>query len=89
MTKKYVAIYTNGGQELRITVQDYLDEVPVYVEQSDGLVEEYKVSGITYYLLENNKRTQAVWIVDSFECSILGDLTIEELKLMIDSIEKG
>ena len=89
LTKKYVAIYSNGEQDLRITVKDYLDEIPVYVEQSDGLVEEYEVAEVTYYLLENNKRTQAVWIVDSFECSILGDLTIEELKLMIDSIEKG
>ena len=85
----YKAIYTNGDKELVITVQDYFDRVPVYVEQSDGLIEEYEVAEVTYYLLENNKRTQAVWIVDSFECSILGDLTIEELKLMIDSIEKG
>lgn len=85
----YVAKYTNGEKVLRITVQDYLDKIPVYVEQSEGLVEEYEVSGITYYLFKNNERTQAVWIVDSFECSILGDLTIDELKLMIDSIEKG
>lgn len=85
----YKAIYTNGEQELRITVRDYLDDVPVYVEQSDGLVEEYEVAGVTYYLFENNERTQAAWIVNSFECSILGDLTIEELKLMIDSIGRG
>lgn len=85
----YKAIYTNGEQDLRITVRDYLDEIPVYVEQSDGLVEEYEVSGITYYLFENNERTQAVWIVDSYECRITGELTIEELKIMIDSIEKG
>ena len=85
----YKAIYTNGEKEFRITVQDYLDEIPVYVEQSDGLVEEYEVSGVTYYLINNNERMQAVWIVDSYECHILGDLTIEELKLMIDSIEKG
>ena len=89
VAKKYTAIYTNEKQDLRITVRDHLDEIPVYVEQSDGLVEEYVVSGITYYLFKNNERTQAVWIVDSYECHILGDLTIEELKLMIDSIEKG
>lgn len=87
--KAYLAIYMNGEQSLRVTVQDYSDKAPVYVEQSEGLVEEYKVSGITYYLFKNNKRTQAVWIVDSFECTILGDLTIEELKIMINSIEKG
>ena len=85
----YRAKYAKGEQDLIITVQDYLDGIPVYVEQSEGLVEEYEASGITYYLFKNNERTQAVWIVDSFECSILGDLTIEELKLMIDSIEKG
>ncbi len=85
----YKAIYTKGEQEIRITMQDYRDRIPVYVEQSEGLVEEYEATGITYYLFENNKRTQAVWIVDSFECHILGDLTIDELKLMIDSIEKG
>lgn len=85
----YKAKYTHGEQVLRITVQDYLDKNPVYVEQSDGLVEEYEVAGVTYYLFKNNERTQAVWVVDSYECRITGELTIEELKLMIDSIEKG
>ena len=89
LKKIYSAIYTNENRELRITVRNYFDGVPAYVEQSDGLVEEYEVAGVTYYLINNNERMQAVWIVDSFECSILGDLTIEELKLMIDSIEKG
>ena len=85
----YNAVYSNGEQNLRITVQEHLDKIPVYVEQSDGLVEEYEASGIIYYLFENNERTQAVWIVDSYECRITGELTIEELELMIDSIEKG
>lgn len=85
----YKAIYTNGEQVLRITVQDYLDEIPVYVEQSDGLEEEYVVSGITYYLFENYDVVKAVWIVDSYECYISGNVTIDELKQMIDSIVKG
>lgn len=87
--KIYRAIYTNGEQVLRITVQDYLNGDPVFVEQSDGLVEEYKNAGITYYLLENNKNTQAAWIVGSYECCISGRVAIDELKLMINSIEKG
>ena len=87
--KRYTAKYTDGDQTLRITVQDHLDGKPVYVEQSDGLVEEYIASGITYYLFENNERTQAVWIVDSYECGVAGKVTIEELKQMINSIEKG
>ena len=85
----YKAKYTNGEQVLRITVQNYLDKIPIYVEQSDGLVEEYEVAGVTYYLFENNKQVHAVWIVDSYECYIAGEVTIDELKMMIDSIEKG
>ncbi len=86
--KRYTAIYTKGEELVRIIVQDQLDGEPIYVEQSDGLVEEYTNSEITFYLFENNKRTQAVWIVDSYECRITGELTIDTLKMMINSIKK-
>ena len=89
LQKKIRAKYTYGEQVLRITVQEYLNNDPIYVEQSEGLVEEYKVAETSYYLFKNNKRTQAVWIVDSYECRITGELTIDELKIMINSIEKG
>ena len=85
----YKAIYTNTGKDIVITVQDHLGKNPVYVEQSEGLVEEYTVSGITYYLFENNEQVQAIWIVDSCECGITGKIAIDELKLMINSVEKG
>ena len=89
LKKIYTAIYTNGEQNIRITIRDYLDKSPLYVEQSDGLTEEYQVSGRTYYLLENNQQVQAVWIVDSYECYIFGNITIDELKTMLNSIEEG
>lgn len=87
--RMYRAKYINGEMVLRITLQDYLDKDPIYVEQSDGLVEEYVVSGVTYYLFENNENVHAVWIVESFECYIAGPVTIDDLKMMIDSITKG
>lgn len=89
LQKIYRAEYIKEETLLVITVRDHLDGNPYYVEQSDGLIEEYTVSGITYYLFKNNKRTQAVWIVDSYECCISGEVTIDELKMMINSIEKG
>jgi len=87
--KTYLAKYTQGERSLIITVKDYLDSFPSYVEQSEGLIEEYEVSGVIYYLFSNYDNVKAVWIVDSCECYISGNVTIEELKLMIDSIEKG
>lgn len=87
--KIYRAIYENGEDILRITIQDYLDGKPYYAEQSDGLIEEYQLSGITYYLFDNNKQVRSVWIVDSYECSVFGDISLDELKEMINSIEEG
>ena len=89
MKKTYTAIYKREGQTLRITVRDYLDKSPYFVEQSDGLTEEYEVSGVSYYLFSNLEHNRAVWLYESYECDIYGDITIEELKEMINSIQKG
>lgn len=89
MQKTYRAQYMHGENELIITVREYLNDEPLYVEQSDGLIDEYEVGGITYYLFENNEQVQAVWIVDSYECYIAGAISIDELKMMISSITKG
>ena len=85
----YKAKYTNDDQVLIIMIRDYLDKVPVYVEQSEGLVEEYEVAGITYYLFENYEYSRAVWLYESYECDISGEVTIDDLKKMIDSVQKG
>ena len=89
LQKIYRAQYANGDQELIVTVREYLYDKPLYVEQSEDLVEEYKVDGITYYLFSNLDNAKAVWITDAFECYISGNVTIQEIKQMIDSIEKG
>lgn len=85
----YNALYQNGEDYLKIMVRHHLGTDPEYVEQSKDFVETYDASGITYYLFSNNQRAQAVWITGSYECYIFGNVTIEEIKLMIDSIAKG
>ena len=89
MQKTYRAQYADREQEIIITVREYLEDKPHYVEQSEGLVEEYEVAGVTYYLFLNNNTVRAVWIYDSYECDISGKVTIDELKKMIDSIQEG
>ena len=89
LQKQYRAKYTNGEYVIKITIQDHLNNEPFYVEQSDGLIEEYEVSGITYYLFSDIGRMKAKWIIDSYECDIIGNITIDELKMMINSIGKG
>lgn len=85
----YCSVYQSEENVLKITVHNYLETTPEYIEQSEDFLEVYEVSGISYYLFLNNARAQAVWINGPYECYIFGNVTINELKLMIDSIEKG
>lgn len=85
----YIAYYVNGKETLSIRVQNHLSADVQNIEIEEGFSEIYTVSEIDYYILENLEQIRAVWIVDSYECIISGDISMEELKQMIDSIGKG
>ena len=85
----YTAFYSNGESPLRIRVQSYTNGDPEKIEINEELLELYEKSGIQYYIFSNMDQIRAVWIIDSYQCNISGDLSIEEIKSMIDSIGKG
>ena len=53
--------------------------------EPDGEI--YEKDGITYYLFPNLERNKCHWTNDGFICVINGNLTFDEIKQMIDSIE--
>ena len=83
------ATYLYGDKTIKIHIQNYVSSNPTYYEQSGYQVEIYESGGIAYYIFPNNSRLQCVWINGECECVISGPLTKEEMKKMIDSIEKG
>ena len=85
----FMVNYLNGDNLITIRIADYLMGSPAQVEKSDSLLEIYTSEGVDYYILSNNDRLHAVWIVESYECSIAGPVSISEIKQMIDSIGKG
>lgn len=87
--RTFVATYLNGEDMLKIWIADYLASDPDQIEQSGDVIEVYEVNGIDYYIISDNDQLRAAWINESFECYISGPLSVEELKVMIDSIEKG
>lgn len=89
MQKNFVAIYQNGESFLKISVKTFIDSEPEQVEQSSELIEIYSASGQDYYIFSNYSQNRAAWIIDTYECHISGNITIDELKMMIDSIGKG
>ena len=49
--------------------------------------ERYKHNGVEYYLVSNLDQYKCHWSQDGFTCTINGNLSIDELKAMIDSIK--
>jgi hypothetical protein len=87
--KTYLGLYCDGEKKLKVFIQSYMQGFPEQIEVNDTLIEIYSVSDTDYYIIQNNGLIQAAWITESFECYIAGEITVEEIKLMIDSIEKG
>lgn len=85
----YIAFYLDGDKELSIRVRSYLQGDPDKIEVNEELIETDVISEVQYYVFSNKDQIRAVWIIDSYQCNISGDLSIEEIKMMIDSIGKG
>ncbi len=62
------------------TMNFYKDSVPV---------ESYTVHGVTYYIFSNNGWMVAGWTKEPYACYITGEISSQELKKIINSIEKG
>lgn len=85
----YIAFFSNGEKYFRMQVKPYTGEDPEWTEKSGEAFEIYSHLETDYYLFANYEQNWAVWIKDSYECYITGDLSVEEIKTMIDSIGKG
>ena len=80
------AIYSNSHSELIISIRQLIGSKPQEIEKSENTVLAYDINGITYYILNNHDELKAIWVVEDFECFISGNITIEEMKSIIDSI---
>ena len=89
MREIYTVRYMNGIDTILIQVSSYLSEDILNQEIENNPVEIYIYNGIEYYIFKNENQLRAVWLIDSYECLISGDVSIDELKMMIDSVQKG
>lgn len=85
----YIAVYSSGKEYMKVSVKTFLNSEPEQIERSEDLIEVYSHDGLDYYIFSNHDQYQAVWIIDTYECYISGKISIENIKLMIDSIGKG
>lgn len=80
------AIYKNVDEKLIISIRQTIGTPANQVEKSDDLLEVHTAKGIDYYIFTNNENLQAKWSVGEFECIIGGNITLDEMKEIINSI---
>jgi hypothetical protein len=81
------AVYEKEGSDLIIKIRQTIGVQAPQVEKNDDFLELYVVDGVEYYIFSNNAMLQAVWSIGEFECLIAGEITVEEMKMMINSIK--
>ena len=84
-----IALYERGEQYLTIQLKTYLDCSPEHTEISGDFVEIYTVAGVDYYIYENNGWMSAAWLQGDIQGLLSGEITVDEVKKIIDSIPKG
>lgn len=87
-TTALTAVYVDGDKYYAINGVNCSEEsikVQIYEKTSDP-VEKITISGITYYLFSNSNNITGTWHVGTVECSIVGKISFDELRTLIESI---
>ena len=78
--------YTGNERELSITVSTTTDLESAIYQKEDASPIEYISGNTVHYLFDNTNEISAVWNTDNYSTLIVGDISIEEMKRIIDSV---
>lgn len=81
--REFFAYYTNETAVLNVAITQHTDTCAFKYEKGDIPVEKYVSNGIEYYIFANEDQTTVAWYTDYLEGAIYGDVSAEDLKMMI------
>ena len=77
----------SGSFSIRVHIYKYAtDDFSGLYQKDTGSVQLYNSGGITHYFFHNNGKHGVAWTNGLLEVAIQGDLPVDDLKRMIDSI---
>ena len=82
----FISFFQNGDASLMVQIIAFKDTLAKVYEKDDEDATPYRRNGIDHYIMANSGKTGVVWAVENYECGILGNITIDEAKNMINSI---
>lgn len=85
-TLSFSADYSNGENELTVSIQDVSGFDGTHIEKDDRPIINYSAGGKDWYILHNLSIVDAVSMNDPYQIMIYGRITIDEAKQIVDSI---
>ena len=86
--KRITSCFSCGADDIIMEVIVYEDKPKRKYFKDNVDVRSYEVSGITHYIIPNNGRWLATWVVDNLECSISTGGQESMLYSILDSVYK-
>ena len=86
MMIKFQSDYECDSGFLQIVITYYQQIITDIYEKDTMDAEIYKIGNVDHYLFSNNETAVAVWAHGNCNCSVSGDVSMSELKEIIDSI---
>ena len=84
---EFTFLYSGNTTNIVVAFTQYADNIRSRTYQKDNAsIQEYEVNNILHYLYSNLGNSCSSWYIGNMECSISGDISMEELKTMINSI---
>lgn len=85
-SKEIQAYYICEDLSLVMSITQFEETYSFQYEKDENSVEEYEINGITHYLFTNNGKAVATWNINFVECSIYGDITLPDMKKILNSM---
>lgn len=84
----FMVTYKRESSEKPITVSVIAHSEPEgsWIEKDGGDVAVYVKNDIKHYIMNNNSLLVSAWFTDNLECSIYGEISETDMRMMIDSI---
>lgn len=80
------AYYICEDKTIAINITKFTEPRKYIYEKDETTVEKYYVNNICHYIFQNNGRVIATWAIEGIEASIHGDISVESMKELINSM---
>ena len=85
----YADYVSDSGQECFIKIREYDSADQLWVEKDTANTRILQHNGIAHYFVSDLDFEKATWVNGKLECMIYGQVSYEEMKIIIDSIYGG